>query len=247
MTREAGVGVKGNYGVDSPAMVGTLCALGLGVVVLAYFLPSPWRWVGGVPGVYFLLGAAGMLFYSKVGKLALRERLLDKIPWQGNEAVLDVGCGRGLLTMGAAHRLATGRVVGVDVWQPGAVSGNRAESVLENARIERVSDRVEVKEGDARALPFANETFDVVVSNFVIHEMRDRKERTQMMREVARVLKPGGRVAVVDFIFTNECVTDLQRFGVEAERVRDAFLPFWISAILNFGAVQTYYVVGRKI
>lgn len=197
--------------------------------------------------MYFLLGAAGMLFYSKVGKLALRERLLDSIPWQGDEKVLDVGCGRGLLTVGVARRLSKGRVVGVDVWQKGAVTGNRADSVLENARIEQVSDRVEIKEGDARELPFANETFDIVVSNFVIHEMNNRQEREIMMREMARVLKPGGRVALVDFIFTNECVADLRNHGVEAERMRDGFLSFWISAILNFGAVKTYHVVGRKI
>lgn len=238
---------KGNYGVDSPAIVGTLCILGLAGTGIAHLLPSAWRWAGYIPGVYFLLGAAGMLFYSKVGKLALRERLLDMIPWKGDEQVLDVGCGRGLLTVGSARRLSNGKVIGVDVWQRGAITGNRAESVLENAQIEHVRDRVEVKEGDARALPFANETFDVVVSNFVVHEMNTRKEREIMMREVARVLKAGGRVALVDFIFTSECVADLQNHGVKAERVRDAFLSFWISAILNFGAVKTYHVVGRKI
>jgi len=241
------VSTKGNYGVDSPKIVGTLCILGLAGTAIAYLLPSAWRWAGYVPGMYFLLGAAGMLFYSKVGKLTLRERLLDKVPWQGDEQVLDVGCGRGLLTVGAAHRLSKGRVVGVDVWQRGAITGNRADSVLENARIEHVSDRVEVKEGDARELPFANETFDVVVSNFVVHEMKTRQEREAMMREVARVLKPGGRVALVDFIFTSECVADLRKHGVKAARVRDGFVSFWISAILNFGAVKTYHVVGRKI
>jgi arsenite methyltransferase len=237
---------KGNYGVDSPAIVGTLCVLGLAGIGIAYLLPSGWRWAGYVPGMYFLLGAAGMLFYSKVGKLALRERLLDKIPWKGDEQVLDVGCGRGLLTVGAARRLSTGKVVGVDVWQRGAITGNRADSVLD-AQIEHVSDRVEVKEGDARALPFADETFDVVVSNFVVHEMNTRQERETMMREVARVLKTGGRVVLVDFIFTSECVADLQNHGVIAARMRDGFVSFWIPAILNFGAVRTYHVVGRKI
>jgi ubiquinone/menaquinone biosynthesis C-methylase UbiE len=142
--------------------------------------------------------------------------------------------------------LSSGTVIGVDVWQRGAVSGNRAEAVLENAKIEGVNDRVEVKEGDARKLPFSAGTFDVVVSNFVVHEMKSRAEREQMMREVARVLKPAGRVALVDFIFTGECVEDLRKFGVEAERVRDGFTSFWFSAILNFGAVKTYHVVGRK-
>ena len=237
---------KGNYGVDSPLIVGTLCILGLAGVGVAYLLSSAWRWVGYVAGVYFLLGAAGMLFYSKVGKLTLRERLLDQIQWKGNERVLDVGCGRGLLTVGAARRLLNGKVVGLDVWKRGAITGNRAHAVLENARIEHVSDRVEVKEGDARELPFGNETFDVVVSNFVVHEMNSRQDREAMMSEVARVLKPGGQVALVDFVFTGECVVELRKHGVNATRVRDKFVSFWISAILNFGAVKTYHVVGRK-
>ena len=165
---------------------------------------------------------------------------------EGNERVLDVGCGRGLLTVGAARRLLNGKVVGMDVWKRGAITGNRAHSVLENARIEQVSDRVEVKEGDARELPFGNETFDVVVSNFVVHEMNSRQDRDAMMSEVARVLKPEGQVALVDFVFTGQCVVELRKHGVNATRVRDKFVSFWISAILNFGAVKTYYVVGRK-
>src|SRR5712692_2886281 len=155
---------KGNYGVDSPAIVATLFVLGMATLSASQLSASPWRWIGYLVGGYFLLGSAGMLFYSKVGKLALRERLLAKVPWQGHEKVLDVGCGRGLLTVGAAHRLSSGSVVGVDPWHRRALSGNRADSVLENAKREGVQDKVEVKEGDARNLPFAPGTFDVVVS-----------------------------------------------------------------------------------
>lgn len=237
---------KPNYGIDSPVIVATLSFLALASLLAGLRAHTGWRWVGYGLGAYFFLGAAGFLFYSKVGKLGLRERLLDKIPWRGDERVLDVGCGRGLLTVGAAHRVPTGCVVGVDVWNPRAISGNRAESVRENATTEGVGPRVEAKEGDARKLPFEDGSFDVVVSNFVVHELQERSDREQMMREVARVLKPGGRVALVDFIFTDVCVEDLRKFGVEAERTRDGFLSFWISAILNFGAVKTYYVVGRK-
>jgi cyclopropane fatty-acyl-phospholipid synthase-like methyltransferase len=72
--------------------------------------------------------------------------------------VLDVGCGRGLLLIGAAKRLTTGKAVGVDIWQTEDLSGNRPEATLENARLERVAERVGVKDGDARRLPFADGT-----------------------------------------------------------------------------------------
>lgn len=105
-----------------------LFVLGCVLLLVASLVHSVWRWVAyGLAG-YFLLGAGGMLFYSKVGKLALRERLLDKIPWRGDERVLDVGCGRGLLAVGAAHRVSSGTVTGVDVWNRQAVSDNTAEA-----------------------------------------------------------------------------------------------------------------------
>ncbi len=71
---------RGNYGLDSPGIIATLFALGVALLIVGKVALSTWRWVAYSLGSYFLLGAAGMLFYSKVGKLALRERLLDKIP-----------------------------------------------------------------------------------------------------------------------------------------------------------------------
>ena len=235
-----------NYGVDSPRIAATLLVSGIALCCLGVVFHSAWRWFFFGLGVYFLFGASGMLFYSKVGKLRMRERLLDRVPWRGDERVLDVGCGRGLLTVGAAHRVPGGSVVGVDIWNAAALSGNRADSVLRNAKIELVADRVEVKQGDARQLPFAEGSFDVVISNFVVHELKSRQDREQMMREVARVLKPGGQVALIDFIFTDDCVKDLTGFGIDVERLREGFLSFWISAILNFGALRTYHVIGKK-
>jgi SAM-dependent methyltransferase len=236
----------GDYGIDSPAIVATLTVVGLGALALAQFLGSLWHWVADFAGAYFLFGAAGMLYYSKVGKLALREKLLDKVTWRGDEIVLDVGCGRGLLAVAAARRLTSGQVTGVDIWNPAAVSGNRPQAVLENARVEGVEDKVKLQRGDAKELPFADATFDVVVSNFVVHEMKGRAEREKMMREIARVMKPGASLALVDFIFTDDCVRDLIRYGVQAERFREGSLSYWLSLILNFGAVRTYFVIGRK-
>jgi hypothetical protein len=65
---------------------------------------------------------------------------------------------------------------------------------------------------------------------------------------MARVLKPGGRLALVDFIFTGECVRVLQGIGIaDATRARvGSLFSFWLGAVLNFGLVQTYGVTGRK-
>jgi SAM-dependent methyltransferase len=155
-------------------------------------------------GVNCLLNALVMLWYSKVVKIRSRERFLDLVPWRGDEAVLDVGCGRGLLLVAAARRLKTGKAVGVDLWQAADLSGNRPEATLENARREGVADRVEVRDGDARRLPFADASFDVIVSGLVLHNIHNQGERRQAVREIARVLKPGGHVALVDIQHTRD-------------------------------------------
>jgi ubiquinone/menaquinone biosynthesis C-methylase UbiE len=243
-----------DYGIDSPAIVAGLFLLS------GFGFAGRWVWhIFGRPplfgeialfvaGLYFLIAAGGMVLYSKAGKLRIRDQILDVIPWRGDERVLDAGCGRGLLLIGAARRLTTGRAIGLDRWKAGALTGNRPAAVLHNACLEGVLDRVEAKEGDVRKLPFADCSFDVVVSNFVVHELKLRAEREQMLREIARVLKPGGRLALVDFIFTRECVRVLQAIGLaDAKRARaGSFVSFWLSAVLNLGLVQTYLVTASK-
>jgi len=99
-----------------------------------------------------------------------------------------------------------------------------------------------------RRLPFGDESFDVALSNFVLHEVDSADEREQMLREIARVLKPGGRVALVDFIFTGEGRETFRKLGLsnlERRRSGSAF-SFWFTAIINFGLVQTRQVTGRK-
>ncbi len=111
---------------------------------------------------------------SKDGKLLLREQLLDQLALQGDEKVLDVGCGRGLLAIGAAKRLKTGKVTGIDVWNPQDLSGNSADSAKENAKAEGVADRVRFESGDARKLVYPENHYDVVVSANALHTLAGR-------------------------------------------------------------------------
>ena len=61
-----------------------------------------------------------------------------------------------------------------------------------------MSDRVEIETADMRQIPFPEATFDVVVSSWAVHNLYDPKERGQAVREIVRVLKPGGVALIKD-------------------------------------------------
>ena len=187
-----------------------------------------------------------MVWSSKRGKAAERERLLDLLALKGQERVLDVGCGRGLMLIGAAKRLTTGSAVGIDVWQSEDLSGNRAEATLENAALEGVKDRVRVETADMRQLPFPDASFDVVVSKAAIHNLYVRADRAKALSEIARVLAPGGQLLIDDIRHLKEYeavlrvrnLTDLRRFG---SPVVAAFL-----AVLTWGSLRPGVLMARK-
>jgi arsenite methyltransferase len=199
-------------------------------------------------GLYLLVMAGGMLDYSPRGKLRIRDLLLRSIAWSGHERVLDVGCGRGLLLVGAAQRLADGKAIGVDRWAPGAVSGNGPAAALRNGELAGVANWVEICDGDARQLPFPDATFDVALSNFVLHELDTQAERAQMLREITRALKPGGCVVLVDFIFTGEAERTLRAQGMrDVQRAPAAGgIAFASFALLTLGLGRLYMVTGVK-
>jgi SAM-dependent methyltransferase len=199
-------------------------------------------------GLYLLIMAAGMLDYSLRGKLRIRDRVLRSIVWSGHERVLDVGCGRGLMLVGAAQRLTDGTAIGVDRWVRGAVSGNGSEAALRNAELAGVVERVEVCDGDARKLPFPDATFDIALSNFVLHELDTPAERARMLSEITRTLKSGGRVALVDFIFSGEAERTLRAQGLQNVRREPAagWIAFASFALLTLGLGRLYMVTGMK-
>jgi ubiquinone/menaquinone biosynthesis C-methylase UbiE len=217
---------RANYGIDAPGLVRNFALAGAASLALGIYFYYAFRAgrpalattvviVGIVWGLWGLGFAGLMVWSSKVGKLKERDLILDAIPWRGDETVLDAGCGRGLLLIGAAKRLSTGRAIGVDIWQKRDQSGNSPEVTLENAKIEGVEGRVEIRDGDLRDLPFGDGSFDVVLSNLVLHNIHDREEREAALRELARVLKPGGRLTIVDIWDTGEYARVLRESGME--------------------------------
>src|SRR5438105_4203969 len=151
---------RADYGIDAPQVVLQLVVFGaiaisLAIASRAFLGPrQPWFFVGVCSGASLLLTAILMVWGSKVGKISLRERLLNELGLQGHELVLDVGCGRGLFLIGAAKRLTTGKAIGIDLWQAQDQSGNSLDTTLQNVRAEGLTARVEIKTADARQLPF---------------------------------------------------------------------------------------------
>jgi arsenite methyltransferase len=220
---------RANYGIDAPGLVRNFAFAGIAsLVVGVYFyyafgadrpaLAMTVVIVGIVWGLLGLGSAGLMVWSSKVGKLKERDRILDAIPWRGDETVLDAGCGRGLLLIGAAKHLSTGTAIGVDIWRKGDQSGNSPGVTLENAKAEGVEGRVEIRDGDLRDLPLEDGSLDVVLSSLALHNIHDREEREAALRELTRVLKPGGRLTIVDIWDTDGYAQVLREGGMEDVR-----------------------------
>lgn len=168
---------------------------------------------GMVVGGVILVGAMAMLWSSKFGKLIERRRLISSLKLKAHETVLDVGCGRGLLLTEAAKYLKSGKAVGVDLWQSRDQSGNTMEATMANARAEGVAERVEVKTADMRSLPIEDGSIDVAVSSLAIHNLPTREDRARAIEEISRVLKPGGRLALLDLAYSEEHANTLKSLG----------------------------------
>jgi arsenite methyltransferase len=219
--------MKPDYGLDAPGVIRNLAIGGLAAVivaVLALALPTAVlpmaradRTISSVwfflTGFILLIESAWMLYSSKAGKLHMRERVIDALALQGGERVLDGGCGRGLLLVAAAKRLPRGEAVGIDLWSARDLSENRPEAALENARREGVENCVKVVTGDMTRMPFSDASFDAAVASLSIHNIRSHEGRMAAVKEIVRVLKPGGRVAIVDIARTGEYVGAFRQLG----------------------------------
>jgi ubiquinone/menaquinone biosynthesis C-methylase UbiE len=121
---------------------------------------------------------------------AFKRRLLDHAAVAGGEAVLDVGCGTGTLAIELKQRAPGALVTGLDA----------DAEILGRAR-RKAADAgagVELVEALSTQMPFADATFDVVLSSLFFHHL-DGDSKRATLSEVARVLRPGGRLHVADW------------------------------------------------
>lgn len=120
-----------------------------------------------------------------------RERMLDLARLEPGEAVLDVGCGTGTLAIAAKRKVGRdGAVYGIDASQEMI---SRASHKAGKAGVD-----VTFRKETVQALSFPDGRFDVVLSTLMFHHL-PKPARAQCVREIKRVLRPGGRVLIVDF------------------------------------------------
>ena len=242
----ATVSSKPDYGIDAPNVMRNLFLFGGLALVLAFALPAnvhlgqvtlqariSFRWIAG-----FLL-TEGLLFllYVKVGKFRHRSFILSQHAWTGDEHILDVGCGRGLLLAGAAKRLTTGHATGIDIWSNVDMGGNSEAATRHNLELEGIDDRCTLISRPAQEMPFADASFDVVVSNLCLHNIYDKETRRKALAEIVRVLKPGGVALISDYKLTGEYAAAFKAEGL-------AVTTQWGNIVTTFPPLRV--VIARK-
>jgi len=238
-TSGSGARRKGSYGIDAPKLVpvfGLLIAVNIANGVIS---GSGWPYLAAI--VVTGCGCLG-LYASRRGKFVVWNELLNQLALRGDERILDIGCGRGAVLLMAAQHLTTGRAAGVDVWKSGEQSGNALEATERNAFAEGVADRVELGTADMTALPFEDNTFDVVLSNIAIHNVRSPAGRNKVMEEAVRVLRPGSRLMIGDLEATRQYRVELSKLGMTDVARRDLGWRVWWSGPW----LPTYVVTARK-
>ncbi len=219
-----------DYGLDAGLLVYAMFIVGLAAAIIGFSLVlTSSRHVSlayavQIFGFCCLILAALMYASSRFGKLRARDRLLARLKLHGDEALLDVGCGHGLLLIAAAKLLPRGQAVGIDLWTQAQYDNSR-EATLSNAALEGVEQRVKVHDGDMRKMPFADRSFDAAVAHFAIHNVPSREGRREAIREIVRTLSPGGQVAISD-IFGLKLYADELRKS-EMTDVEISELSFW--------------------
>ena len=183
----------------------------------------------------------------------IRDLVIKNLDWNGEGCVLDIGCGSGALSISVAKKYKNAQIIGIDYW---GKQWDYSQTLCEkNAELENVRNQIEFKKASAAELPFENESFDVVLSNLVFHEVGDVKHKTEVIKEALRVLKKDGKFVFQDlFLWTKvfgnpeELLKAIKSWGIrDVKMINTNEMPF-IPGILKlpFMIGTMSMIVGEK-
>jgi arsenite methyltransferase len=155
------------------------------------------------------------------------ERLLEALELRGDEVVVDLGTGDGVVAVGAAKRVPRGSVIAFDDWE--RPHGGRILSpdfARANAELEGVAARVRVATAPFDRLDVPDASVNAAVACFSLHHL-ERDVRTRALQELARVLAPNGRMLVAEPLHRTEIAETLERAGLRVTRGGRTF-PRWL-------------------
>jgi arsenite methyltransferase len=230
---------RGDYGFDAPYVPIIFIAIGIGLLGLA--AASVWVFeqpvlavVCLIYAVYMLLSAGSYIYYiytTRVGKFRVWSELLTGLGLRGDEQAADLGCGRGAVLLMATQLLPEGKITGIDLWKTSDQSGNDPAETRRNAARAGVdAQRVELLTADMRAIPLPDASCDLALSSLAIHNIPSAAGRAQAIDEAVRLLKPGGRLMIVDIRATSAYAEQLRQRGMANVQVRNLGWRFWYGS-----------------
>jgi ubiquinone/menaquinone biosynthesis C-methylase UbiE len=135
--------------------------------------------------------------------------ILSHLHWDGKGQILDIGCGSGALAIKLSKKYPDAKITGVDYW--GKDWDYAKKQCEQNAELEGVFDKIDFVKASASKLPFEDQRFDAVVSNFTFHEVKDSKNKVNVIKEALRVLETGGVFVFHDLFFDEKIYGDQEK------------------------------------
>ena len=193
----------------------TLLPVNLYIRVLSGILAFPFIYIA------FILSYSVYQFAAFWGNYQskIHDLIVAKVNWDGKGKILDIGTGSGSLIIKLAKTFPNSFLTGIDHW-----GGNWEYSKAQcqqNAEIEGVSEKIDFLKASAAKLPFDDDEFDIIVSCLTFHEVQEIRNKTEVIKEALRVLKPGGEFVFLDlfmdekiFAGEKELLNSLKKHGV---------------------------------